>query len=146
MKHGKLALLLLACLLLMATQPSLLLAGSDDAEHQSKTMALPATHLFTLTLTEGGATHTFSMTVASRHFSMNLGEKNIAFRGRLWDGERGRQLLDYRLEFTQWIEGDQGKQRRGSTWNGSAHLDSGKPVEIATFIAGSFTVELETLD
>jgi hypothetical protein len=107
-------------------------------------MALPKTHSVTLTLKEGGETYAFSMMVASRHFAMNLGDKNIALRGRLWNGEGGSQLLDYTLEFTQWVSGPEtGKQRRGSTWNGSTHLNNGVPVEIATFLNGSFTVSLE---
>ena len=98
-----------------------------------------------ITLIEGGETYAFSMTVASRHFSMNLGDKHIAFRGRLWQGQGGGELLDYTLEFTQFVKGQETlEHRRGSTWNGSTHLQSGKPVEIATFLNGSFTVRLET--
>ena len=65
-----------------------LVAGEKDDEgaRSAMTMALPETHVLTLTLIEGGESYAFSMTVASRHFSMNLGDKHIAFRGRLWQG------------------------------------------------------------
>ena len=123
-----------------------LVAGEKDDEgaRSAMTMALPETHVLTLTLIEGGESYAFSMTVASRHFSMNLGDKHIAFRGRLWQGQGGGELLDYTLDFTQFVKGQETlEHRRGSTWNGSTHLRSGKPVEIATFLNGSFTVRLD---
>ena len=118
-----------------------------DTNQSSMTMALPQTHLLTLTLSEGGETFAFSMTVATRHFSMNLGEKSISLRGRMWQGEGDTQLLDYTLEFTQWVKGSENsRQRSGSTWNGSTHLTVGRPVEIATFLGGSFSLRLDAQD
>ncbi len=145
MNRRILFLLSLPLILLNLTFSPVLAAGEkeDEAANSSMTMALPETHVLTLTLIEGGETYAFSMTVASRHFSMNLGDKHIALRGRLWQGPGGGELLDYTLEFTQFVKGQETlEHRRGSTWNGSTHLRYGEPVEIATFLNGSFTVRL----
>lgn len=139
-------ILFLPLILLSLTLSPVLVAGEkeDEGANSSMAMALPKTHKLTLTLVEAGETSSFTMTIASRHFSMNLGDKHIALRGRLWQGPGGGELLDYTLEFTQFVKVQETlEHRRGSTWNGSTHLRSGEPVEIATFLNGSFTVRLE---
>ena len=109
--------LLLTLTLLPWLSPSLFAADKHQESSPAKTMALPTTHKLTLTLEEKGETFSFSMTVASRHFAMNLGEKDIAFRGRLWQSPiASGELLDYTVEYTQWVDGPEtGNQRRGST-------------------------------
>jgi len=142
--------LTLACLLLLLSIFMLPALAEEEGEktppQESISRALPATQLLTLRLFEGGETHAFTMTVASRNFSMSLGEKNISLRGRLWEHGDGDRILDYTLEFTQWIDGQPGKQRSGSTWNGSTYIEDGKPVEIVRFLNGAFSLELKTLD
>ena len=140
----------LACLLLLLSIFMLPAMAEEEGEkppvQDSMSRALPATQLLTLRLFDGGETHTFTMTVASRNFSMSLGEKNVSLRGRLWEHGDNGQILDYTLEFTQWIDGQTGKQRSGSTWNGSTYIEDAKPVEIVRFLNGAFSLELKTLD
>ena len=149
MERRTIAVAVLALTLLAVWSPLAAAAGDKDDEgsRSSKMTALSETHRLTLTLTEKGQDYAFSMTVASRHFSMHLGDKNIALRGRLWQDSSGRELIDYTLEFTQWVVADDSAStRRGSTWNGSAHLQAGRTVKIADFLDGSFSIRLDELD
>ena len=149
MERRSIAVAVLALTLLAVWSPLTVAAGDkeDEGSRSSKMMALPKTQRLTLTLTEKGQDYAFSMTVASRHFSMHLGDKNIALRGRLWQGPSGSELIDYTLEFTQWIDAEDGAgTRRGSTWNGSAHLQTGRTLEIADFLDGSFSIRLDEID
>ena len=137
---------LLILLLIGIAGPPALAAEDDQEARPSTSSPLDTTYRFVLTLTEGDTTHDFSISVVSRHFTMNLGEKAISFRGRLWPAKSGRERLEYSLEHTQWLESDgKGRQRSGSTWQGSVYLEAGRPVEIISFLGGSFTVEMEPL-
>ena len=127
--------------------PATLAAEDGDKPKSTPGTALPLTHRFTLTLVEGDDSSVFSQTVASRNFSMHLGEKNIAFSGRLWSLADGRQMLEYSLELTQWVDSEAGgRQRRGSTWKGSTHLETGQAVEVVRFLSGSFALQIDALD
>lgn len=132
--------------LALLAAPTLSEEEGKKSSRTSMSTALSKTHVFTLTLEEDGQKYDFSLALASRHFTMNLGEKNIRLRGQLWQQEDGREMLDYTLEFTQWVSQDSGgRQRSGSTWRGSAYLRDGQLVEIVRFLNGSFSVELSAL-
>ena len=134
-------------ILCLGLAPLVAAAADEEKSNSTPGTALPTTHRFTLTLVEGDETSDFSITVASRNFSLSLGEKNVAFTGRLWKLADGRDLLEYSLDYTQWIDLEEGgRQRRGSTWRGSAYLENGRPVEVVNFLSGSFSLRIDAID
>jgi hypothetical protein len=112
-----------------------------DCAASDPTAPLAATKLLTLVLDEKDQTASFSMTVASRRFSLALGDRNIRLRGELRQVDRGREILDYTLQFTRMeIDEDGIRQRIGNEWRGSTFLSDDRTVEIATFLDGSFSL------
>jgi hypothetical protein len=120
---------------------------SREAEDAGASTALAQACIITLSLDEGGESSEFSMTVATTDvFSMNVGDKNIAFRGRIRPLADGKDVVEFTLEFSRVVEEGGPPRRRGSTWKGSAPFSEGREIEIATFLGGSFSLRFDALD
>lgn len=125
--------------------------GASETPPETETAhvstALPQTYVLTLSLHEGDESLAFSMAVATTDvFSMNLGDKSIALRGRIRPLADGTEVVEFTLDASRVVEEGGPPRRRGSTWKGSAHFSEGKEIEIATFLGGSFSLRFDALD
>jgi hypothetical protein len=140
----------LACLAVLSCMLAVAARAANDSESEpaaQKVLALPATELFTLTLVEDGTTHEYSMTVAARHFSLNLGDKEVSFRGRIWQHPAdAHRLLEFTIEYHRWVDAEPGRRRVASAWSGSTELAGKGPIDIVRFPRGAFSVRLEPVE
>lgn len=142
------ALLLSTLLVAAVADPPL---GASETSHEAKSTgaspALAQAYVLTLSLHEAGESSEFSMTIATNDlFSMSLGDKSIAFRGRILPLTDGKEIVEFTLEFSRLVEEGGPPRRRGSTWKGSAPFSEGRGIEIVTFLGGSFSLRFDALD
>ncbi len=103
----------------------------ESVPSPSKHLALPDSYRITLALELNGSTREFSMLTAARHFAMEPPDVRLNFRGRLWQQDDGRELLDFVVELQHHVPDDENAHTRLGSYTGSVYVELGKVVTIA---------------